>query len=139
MVSCCFLSVFFFKQKTAYEMRISDWSSDVCSSDLSHLDLTPQSSGLFAISLGLSAIFPDEHEMLRHGMTMYDALYAWCRSGQGATHNWPPTTSDGTGRARRRLARFVVCRIKSPRVLPVKAGSCGNFTFTARSEGREGG
>src|SRR3546814_3489348 len=36
MVSCyvC-VSMFFFKQKTAYEMRISDWSSDVCSSDLS--------------------------------------------------------------------------------------------------------
>src|SRR3546814_5888771 len=33
---CCevVLCVFFFKQKTAYEMRISDWSSDVCSSDL---------------------------------------------------------------------------------------------------------
>src|SRR3546814_7843932 len=31
MISCFF---FFFKQKTAYEMRISDWSSDVCSSDL---------------------------------------------------------------------------------------------------------
>src|SRR3546814_14335275 len=30
--------VFFFKQKTAYEMRISDWSSDVCSSDLRHRD-----------------------------------------------------------------------------------------------------
>src|SRR3546814_4289996 len=30
--------VFFFKQKTAYEMRISDWSSDVCSSDLAALD-----------------------------------------------------------------------------------------------------
>src|SRR3546814_13657647 len=29
-----FVYVFFFKQKTAYEMRISDWSSDVCSSDL---------------------------------------------------------------------------------------------------------
>src|SRR3546814_1497525 len=29
---------FVFKQKTAYEMRISDWSSDVCSSDLAHLD-----------------------------------------------------------------------------------------------------
>src|SRR3546814_1846490 len=29
------LFIFFFKQKTAYEMRISDWSSDVCSSDLS--------------------------------------------------------------------------------------------------------
>src|SRR3546814_2322939 len=32
---CCF---FFFKQKTAYEMRISDWSSDVCSSDLAALE-----------------------------------------------------------------------------------------------------
>src|SRR3546814_4504321 len=31
-------SFFFFKQKTAYEMRISDWSSDVCSSDLMHSD-----------------------------------------------------------------------------------------------------
>src|SRR3546814_17059776 len=31
----CVVIVFFFKQKTAYEMRISDWSSDVCSSDLS--------------------------------------------------------------------------------------------------------
>src|SRR3546814_3750906 len=30
----CLYSFFFFKQKTAYEMRISDWSSDVCSSDL---------------------------------------------------------------------------------------------------------
>src|SRR3546814_4446500 len=33
MFCVCFL-FFFFKQKTAYEMRISDWSSDVCSSDL---------------------------------------------------------------------------------------------------------
>src|SRR3546814_2606224 len=34
---CIFrLFLFFFKQKTAYEMRISDWSSDVCSSDLPH-------------------------------------------------------------------------------------------------------
>src|SRR3546814_5298151 len=31
---CIFVFFFFFKQKTAYEMRISDWSSDVCSSDL---------------------------------------------------------------------------------------------------------
>src|SRR3546814_10460949 len=33
-----FWSFFFFKQKTAYEMRISDWSSDVCSSDLATQD-----------------------------------------------------------------------------------------------------
>src|SRR3546814_1966406 len=34
LVYCLFVVVLFFKQKTAYEMRISDWSSDVCSSDL---------------------------------------------------------------------------------------------------------
>src|SRR3546814_10353625 len=37
------LQLFFYKQKTAYEMRISDWSSDVCSSDLHHL--TPMQHG----------------------------------------------------------------------------------------------
>src|SRR3546814_8672987 len=34
MLSVAIIFIFFFKQKTAYEMRISDWSSDVCSSDL---------------------------------------------------------------------------------------------------------
>jgi hypothetical protein len=48
--------------------------------DTSRLDLTPQSAGLHAISLGLSRNFSDDHEMLRHGMVMYDALFAWCRS-----------------------------------------------------------
>src|SRR3546814_4941274 len=37
MVLCCVF--FFFKQKTAYEMRSSDWSSDVCSSDLCLVEL----------------------------------------------------------------------------------------------------
>src|SRR3546814_2396909 len=36
-----FVVFFFFKQKTAYEMRISDWSSDVCSSDLVQFDHVP--------------------------------------------------------------------------------------------------
>lgn len=59
--------------------------------DTSRLDMTPQSAGLFAISLGLSAIYADDHAMLAQGMIMYDALYAWCRSCQGETHHWPPT------------------------------------------------
>src|SRR3546814_5078023 len=37
--STILVDFFFFKQKTAYEMRISDWSSDVCSSDLQDLDM----------------------------------------------------------------------------------------------------
>src|SRR3546814_3088723 len=43
---CCLLFyVFFFKQKTAYEMRISDWSSDVCSSDLGRVKPEGDSGG----------------------------------------------------------------------------------------------
>src|SRR3546814_6263640 len=52
------LIVFFFKQKTAYEMRISDWSSDVCSSDLNtpidYLDFASPESGLGS-KIGLDA------------------------------------------------------------------------------------
>jgi hypothetical protein len=58
--------------------------------DTSRLDLTQQSAGLYAISLGLSRMFGDDQEMLRHGLVMYDALYAWCCSCQAETHNWPP-------------------------------------------------
>src|SRR3546814_7975587 len=43
--------IFFFKQKTAYEMRISDWSSDVCSSDLLCPDLVGR-TGQLRVSLG---------------------------------------------------------------------------------------
>jgi hypothetical protein len=57
--------------------------------DTSRHDLSPQCGGLFAISLGLSANFPDDHEMLKHGIVIYDALYTWCRSLQAETHNWP--------------------------------------------------
>src|SRR3546814_2262897 len=41
---------FFSKQKTAYEMRISDWSSDVCSSDLSRVGATISDRGLRALA-----------------------------------------------------------------------------------------
>jgi len=58
--------------------------------DTSRLELTPQSPGLYALSLGLSQNFPDDHEMLAHGMVMYDALYAWCKTCQTETHAWPP-------------------------------------------------
>ena len=58
--------------------------------DTSRLDLAPQAPGLLALSLGLSRMYADDHEMLRHGMVMYDALYAWCRDCQKEMHGWPP-------------------------------------------------
>src|SRR3546814_10084585 len=45
--------VFFFKQKTAYEMRISDWSSDVCSSDLMRTFLNVQERAHLAFGLAI--------------------------------------------------------------------------------------
>jgi len=58
--------------------------------DTARLDLAPQAPGLAALSLGLSRIFSDDHAMLKHGMVMYDALYAWCRQGQDEAHTWNP-------------------------------------------------
>ena len=50
--------------------------------DTGRPELAPQAAGLLAVSLGLSRNFVDDHEMLKHGMVMYDALYAWCKDGQ---------------------------------------------------------
>ena len=72
------------------EPALHQLATIVRGADTSRLDLAPQSAGLYAVSLGLSHVFKDDHEMLRHGMVMYDALYAWCKACQAETHNWPP-------------------------------------------------
>lgn len=75
------------------EPALQQLATIVRGADTSRLDLTPQSPGLYALSLGLSAVYADDQEMLKHGMVMYDALYAWCKTCQGETHNWPPRTA----------------------------------------------
>ncbi|NMY14739.1 chromate resistance protein [Pseudomonas sp. WS 5019] len=72
------------------EPALQQLAAIVRGADTSRLDLTAQSAGLYAISLGLSHCFADDHEMLRHGLVLYDALYAWCKHCQGESHNWPP-------------------------------------------------
>jgi len=58
----------------------------VRAADTGKPEASPQAHGLLAISLGLSKNFSDDHEMLAHGMVMYDALYSWCQSLQHETH-----------------------------------------------------
>jgi hypothetical protein len=58
--------------------------------DTSRLDLTPQSAGLYAISLGLSHNYRNDLEMLEQGFVLYEALFSWCHSSQDESHNWPP-------------------------------------------------
>ena len=50
----------------------------VRAADCGRPDLAKEAAGLLAVSKGLSLNFADDHEMLRHGMVVYDALYAWC-------------------------------------------------------------
>src|SRR3546814_10111554 len=69
---------FFFKQKTSYEMRISDWSSDVCSSDLLDRRLAAAGGGPLAFSVPASAL--------------YDAM----RDTQGVTLKSLSHRTDGT-------------------------------------------
>jgi hypothetical protein len=76
-----------------HDPALTQLAKIVRGADTSRLDLTPQSAGLYALSLGLSRNFADDHEMLKHGLVMYDAMYAWCRECQGETHNWPPKMS----------------------------------------------
>ena len=57
--------------------------------DTDRLSLAPQAAGLLAVSLGLSRLHAaDDQAMLAAAMPVYDALYEWCRSGQGETHSW---------------------------------------------------
>ncbi|OFZ97659.1 MAG: chromate resistance protein, partial [Betaproteobacteria bacterium RBG_19FT_COMBO_58_11] len=58
----------------------------VRAADTGKPEASPQAHGLLAISLGLSKNFSDDHEMLAHGMVLYDALYSWCQSMQRETH-----------------------------------------------------
>jgi len=55
--------------------------------DTGQPDLTPQSAGLLAISLGLSVNFHDDDAMLEQGMVVYDALYAWLKTAASEVHN----------------------------------------------------
>jgi hypothetical protein len=72
------------------EPALHELARIVRGADTQRLDLTPQSAGLLAISLGLRLSFEDDLEVLRHGFVLYDALYRWCRELKGETHSWPP-------------------------------------------------
>src|SRR3546814_999904 len=92
-MSCCF----FFKQKTAYEMRISDWSSDVCSSDLVGAEVALLAAPLhrrhhpvandeaaYVLAFGLLDIFLDEDVGVDPAERLDDALR---RLGRLAQHH----------------------------------------------------
>src|SRR3546814_6209212 len=67
-----YIRVFFVKQKTAYELRISDWSSDVCSSDLRYLQIIrAKTAALFAAASQISAVVAECSEEQERALEDY--------------------------------------------------------------------
>ena len=62
----------------------------VRAADTDTLDRAAPAAGLLAVSLGLGRGIADDQALLRHGLLVYDALYAWCREGRGERHGWDP-------------------------------------------------
>src|SRR3546814_15439659 len=99
------LFFFFFKQKTAYEMRISDWSSDVCSSDLSTCAIWQQAAdaGPACRNGASSTFFPWRTAVPRVPRKTDRAVLrcAACPSGCGAVHLLPTDAHPGRAGAAR--------------------------------------
>ncbi|HEX4956503.1 MAG TPA: chromate resistance protein ChrB domain-containing protein [Thermoanaerobaculia bacterium] len=70
--------------------QLAELALIVRGADTDSLELAPQCAGLLAVSLGLSQVFADDHEQLRHGFVVYDALYAWLKKARGERHTWNP-------------------------------------------------
>ena len=83
----------FIKHYRLHDPALAQLALIVRGADTARLELAPQAPGLAAISLGLSRLFEDDQEMLRHGMVVYDALYRWCKEGQDEAHTWKPDAS----------------------------------------------
>jgi rhodanese-related sulfurtransferase len=65
---------------------LSRLATIVRAADTDRLDLCPEAAGLLAASLGLSRMYNNDLEQLEAGMTLYDALYRWCRDATDETH-----------------------------------------------------
>lgn len=90
----CTFDTFVAKFELRHDPALLTIAAIVRGADTDRHDLTPQSAGLLAISMGLRDVTPDDHEVLRHGFVIYDALYAWAKKRQNETHSWPPAGFD---------------------------------------------
>jgi hypothetical protein len=86
----CSFDAFISKYRLGSDPALATLAAIVRGADTNRHDLTPQSAGLLAISMGLRDVTLDDHEVLRHGFVIYDALYAWAARRQAETHSWPP-------------------------------------------------
>jgi len=86
--SCSFDA--FVKKYHLQDPALARLADIVRAADTDTLDRSAQAPGLLAISLGLGANIPDDQELLKAALVIYDALYTWCRSLAGERHGWHP-------------------------------------------------
>ena len=51
-------------------------------------NLAPESAGLHAVAIGMAKLYADDRDLLRQGILLYDALYAWAADPKAERHNW---------------------------------------------------
>jgi rhodanese-related sulfurtransferase len=89
----CSFDAFMLHYRLEQDAALVLLSTIVRAADTDRLNQSPESAGLLAISLGMSRLYQNDHEMLAAMMSVYDALYAWCLdkvAGKAEQHNWKP-------------------------------------------------
>jgi hypothetical protein len=80
----------FIKKYRLEDPALKHLAEIVRAADTDTLENSAQAPGLLAITLGLSKNISDDHEMLKVGLLVYEALYSWARSLKGERHGWEP-------------------------------------------------
>jgi hypothetical protein len=91
----CSFDAFVAKYDLQTDPAIVTIAAIVRGADTGRHDLTSQSTGLLAISMGLRDLTPDDHKVLKYGFVIYDALYAWASHRKSERHSWPPNMTPG--------------------------------------------
>jgi hypothetical protein len=69
---------------------LAEMATIIRGADTDRHDLHQACPGVYAVLIGLSATYADDHEQLAHGLVVCEALYAWCERARGETHTWNP-------------------------------------------------
>lgn len=76
---------------------LAEMATIIRGADTNKHDLHPACPGVYAVLIGLSATYNDDHEQLKHGMVVCEALFAWSAKARGETHTWNPQRVGGAG------------------------------------------
>ena len=80
----------FIKKYRINDPAVKKLAEIVRAADTDTLENSAQAPGLLAITLGLAENIRDDHELLKMGMVLYEALYSWCRTLAEEKHGWYP-------------------------------------------------